>query len=520
LTVLLLSYAGMCNVPNFEVDAFTSGERYFPDLYDNTVVWWEGGNGGQFVWYDWLAEEEGVFPAASSQPLHSRIYKRFVVWSDEFSADPNIYLADLVPGDTNDVVSLWIDYPEDGDDITNGSVIVHGGTLSLASEITNVAWRLYTGDGEFLDNGVADGTEEWSFALELVPLDAGYDIYVSTTDELGYFNEEEISIFYDTTNELYTVAEVAAVSSQSVTVICDAPGAQINPDIYGQYVVWEDHRNTNSCIYLYDRLSEITTLLTNVPSNQIQPAIYGNTIVWVDYRNGNADIYAYDIASSTVFPLCTNDFDQLKPDVFGNIVVWEDYRNGNANVFALNMSNGVEFVVNESKWPQLVPRVSDSWIVWEDWRSEQGESDIYGYDLSSGTTKMIYSERWIRCPPRFSATELSGWTIRMNSGLSMLVFRWITLSSTMANHSRKLRGLNCPCKRHIPAITGWISKTISPAEVLIMTSSKQVLCGGYRKLTACEQLQLNLSIRTETQAAKLLTPLFLTKIHRAQRKLR
>jgi len=399
LTVLLLSYAGMCNVPNFEVDAFTSGERYFPDLYDNTVVWWEGGNGGQLVWYDWLAEEEGVFPAASSQPLHSRIYKRFVVWSDEFSADPNIYLADLVPGDTNDVVSLWIDYPEDGDDITNGSVIVHGGTLSLASEITNVAWRLYTGDGEFLDNGVADGTEEWSFALELVPLDAGYDIYVSTTDELGYFNEEEISIFYDTTNELYTVAEIAAVSSQSVTVICDAPGAQINPDIYGQYVVWEDHRNTNSCIYLYDRLSEVTTLLTNVPSNQIQPAIYGNTIVWVDYRNGNADIYAYDIASSTVFPLCTNDFDQLKPDVFGNIVVWEDYRNGNANVFALNMSNGVEFVVNESKWPQLVPRVSDSWIVWEDWRSEQGESDIYGYDLSSCTTKMIYSEEMDQMSP-------------------------------------------------------------------------------------------------------------------------
>ena len=399
LSIQLLSSSGMCNVPNFEVDASTSGERYFPDLYDNTVVWWEGGNGGQFVWYDWLAEEEGVFPATSSQPLHSRIYKRFVVWSDEFSADPNIYLADLVPGDTNDVVSLWIDYPEDGDDITNGSVIVRGGALSLASEIINIKWRLYTGDGEFLDNGTADGTKEWSFALDLEPLDAGYEIYINATDELGYFNEEELSLFYDTTNELYAAADEAVTFSPIVKVICDAPGAQINPDIYGQYVVWEDYRNTNSDIYLYNRMNENTIQITHDLSNQVQPVIYGNTIVWVDYRNGNADIYAYDITSGTISPLCTNDFNQLKSDIWGNIVVWEDYRDGNANIFAFNMTNNTEFIVNKSKWPQLVPRVSEKWIVWEDWRSEQGDANIYGYNFFSDTAKIIYSEELNQMAP-------------------------------------------------------------------------------------------------------------------------
>ena len=392
LTVLLISSAGMCNVPNFEVDASTSGERYFPDIYDNTVVWWEGGNGGQFVWYDWLDYDEGVFPAPSPQPLHCRIYKRFVVWSDEFNADPNIYIADLVPDDTNDIVSLWIDYPEDGEDITNGTVKVRGGALSLASEITNVAWQLYTGDGEFLDGGVADGTEEWSFHLELEPLDTGYEINVTATDGLDFFSEEEISLYYDPTNELFEVATSALASSPFVTVICDAPGAQVNPDIHGMYVVWEDHRDTYSSIYLYNRTNGIAIQLTNVPSNQIQPAIHGDTIVWVDYRNGNADIYAYNIVSGTISPLCTNEFDQLNPDVWDNIVVWEDYRNGSANVFAFNMTNSVEFVVNESRWSQFVPRVSDNWIVWEDWRSEQGDACIYGYDLSSGMTRIIYSE--------------------------------------------------------------------------------------------------------------------------------
>ena len=392
LTVLLISSNGMCNVPNFEVDASTSGERFFPDIYDNTVVWWEGGAGGRFVWYDWLDYDEGVFPASSSQPLHCRIYKRFVVWSDEFNADPNIYIADLVPDDTNDIVSLWISHPEDGEDITNGSVMVCGGALSLASEITNVEWQLYLWDGEFLDDGVADGTEKWSFPLELEPMDDGYDIIVKATDELGYFNEEEISLYYEPTNELFKVAAITPASSPSVTLICDAPGAQINPDIHGMYIVWEDHRNANSGIYLYNRTNGVAIQLTNLPSNQIQPAIHGDIIVWVDYRNGNADIYAYDISNGTTFPLCTNEFDQLKPDVFGNIVVWEDYRNGNANVFALNMSNNVEFIVDENRWAQLVPQVSDSWIVWEDWRSEQGDACIYGYDLSSGMTRTIYSE--------------------------------------------------------------------------------------------------------------------------------
>jgi len=392
LTALLFSSVGISNVPNFEVDASTSGERYFPDLYDNTVVWWEGGNGGQFVWYDWLAYEEGVLPAASIQPLHCRIYKRFVVWSDEFNADPNIYLADLLPDDSNDVVSLWIDYPEDGEDVTNGSVMVRGGSLSLASEIINVTWKLYTGDGEFLDEGIADGTEEWSFILQLVPLDAGYDVNISVTDRLGYYNEEEISLYYDSTNEVVEIGVSSLDFSSSAIVICDAPGVQINPDIYGQYVVWEDHRNTNSSIYLYNRTNGVVIQINNVQANQVQPVIHGDTIVWVDYRNGNADIYAYDIVNGTTIPLCTNEFDQLKPDLFGNIVAWEDYRNGNANVFAFNMSNNVEFIVDENRWAQLSPRVADSWIVWEDWRSEQGDACIYGYNLSSNTSRTIYSE--------------------------------------------------------------------------------------------------------------------------------
>jgi beta propeller repeat protein len=39
------------------------------------------------------------------------------------------------------------------------------------------------------------------------------------------------------------------------------------------------------------------TRITTNPSNSEHPAFYGNTIVWQDDRNGNWDIYIFDIST-------------------------------------------------------------------------------------------------------------------------------------------------------------------------------------------------------------------------------
>jgi beta propeller repeat protein len=83
------------------------------------------------------------------------------------------------------------------------------------------------------------------------------------------------------------------------------------PAIYGTTVVWIDNRNNLASPTLYDiymndvstgLISRITTPAANIlawpdtpPSGYttIGPAIYGNRIVWTDHRNGDKDIFLY-----------------------------------------------------------------------------------------------------------------------------------------------------------------------------------------------------------------------------------
>ena len=79
----------------------------------------------------------------------------------------------------------------------------------------------------------------------------------------------------------------------------------VNPQIFKNKIVWENDFRGNSDIYMYDLGNDgvygtdddsgeqqITTDLFT----QIQPFIFEDKIVWDDSRNGNSDIYMYELA--------------------------------------------------------------------------------------------------------------------------------------------------------------------------------------------------------------------------------
>ena len=68
------------------------------------------------------------------------------------------------------------------------------------------------------------------------------------------------------------------------------------PAIYGNKVVWQDYRNGNSQIYLYDITTGEEIRISPTNANQEYPAIYGNKVVWQDSRDG-FQIYLYDIST-------------------------------------------------------------------------------------------------------------------------------------------------------------------------------------------------------------------------------
>ncbi|HII80393.1 MAG TPA: cell surface protein, partial [Methanosarcina sp.] len=59
------------------------------------------------------------------------------------------------------------------------------------------------------------------------------------------------------------------------------------------------------------------------------PAIYEDRIVWQDNRNGNWDIYMYNLSTSTETQITTNQSNQWNPAIYGDRIVWGDDRNSN-----------------------------------------------------------------------------------------------------------------------------------------------------------------------------------------------
>ena len=98
--------------------------------------------------------------------------------------------------------------------------------------------------------------------------------------------------------------------------------------IYGDRIVWQDNRNGNFDIYMYNLSTSKETQITTNESIQWCPSIYGDRIVWTDMRNGNwdiADIYMYDLSTSKETQITTNKSDRAYPVIYGDKIVRNNF---------------------------------------------------------------------------------------------------------------------------------------------------------------------------------------------------
>ncbi len=181
---------------------------------------------------------------------------------------------------------------------------------------------------------------------------------------------------------------VSAVQSSSPTVtetrITTNPSNSWNPSIYGNKIVWEDDRNGNWDIYIYD-LSTHQEIHTTNKADQHSPDIYGNMVVWTDLRNGGSDIYLQDLSTKKQTRITTSG-SAYGPKIYGNRIIWEEFDDNPGVDYSLGI---YMYDISTKKKTQITssisacgPDIYGNNIVWQD-SHESYEGDIYVYDLST-----------------------------------------------------------------------------------------------------------------------------------------
>ena len=170
--------------------------------------------------------------------------------------------------------------------------------------------------------------------------------------------------------------------------ITSHPKGEYFPDIYENYIIWDDNRNGNFDIYMYDIRNGQEIMIINDPHPQYNGAIYGNYVVWNDFRKGedNGDIYMYNINTGSETPVCTAPGQQFHCDIFENTIVWIDERNDGAAIFKYDIETGKETpVITHLDYP-ITPKIWEDRIVWCD------NNDVYLHNITTNSTRQITSD--------------------------------------------------------------------------------------------------------------------------------
>jgi beta propeller repeat protein len=217
-----------------------------------------------------------------------------------------------------------------------------------------------------------------------------------------------------------------------------------HPDIYGNRIVWQDFRNGNYDIYMYDLSTSRETRITANESNQTYPAIYGDRIVWQDDHNGQYDICMYNISTSKETQISTSGRAQ-RPKIYGDRIMWMDYRIRNKGIYVYDLSTSKEARIISEGMSEYI-NMEGNLIVWDDLRYIS--PDIYMYDLSTSTETQITSNGESTFPNVYGNRIV--WQEWHNEDGNLTTNIWMYDLST----SKKTQITTNKSSQHSPAIYG------------------------------------------------------------------
>ncbi|MFH1207645.1 MAG: C1 family peptidase [Patescibacteria group bacterium] len=195
------------------------------------------------------------------------------------------------------------------------------------------------------------------------------------------------------------------------TIVTENYEDQRHPHIYGDTIVWQDHRNGNWDVFMYDIQSKTETQITDSEGNDEEPKIYQDKIVWVEHSAPRNKIFMHDLSDASTTLISANDYSAKKyPGVYGDKVIWQDKRNGNWDVFMYDISNSKETLLVGGANDSIQPAVNNDKLAYFE------NNSFYLRDIADNSTKVLFEKAspYMNTGPylsKYYAIFYSGWDI-------------------------------------------------------------------------------------------------------------
>ncbi len=363
----------------------------FTDLSQNAVAW------------NWDFDNNGISDSASQNPVYVYIV-------------PGTYIVNLTASngkETSSKTQIIIMQEATVPPVADFSSNVTGGQVPLSVRFMDISQNATSREWDFNNDGNFDSTERTPVYVYTYPGNHTVNLTVSNT-------KGTVSKSFPIT--VYPAQRLEGELILTESQITTNDSNQEYPAICGDRIVWQDSRDGNYTLYLYDiSTSSETPIVSGYP--QFDPVIYEDKIVWqsgniylynlstfskdqITNQSGrypaiydnkivweSSHIYMYDLLTLKETQITNNNNTSYQeyPAIFSNRIVWGDWRNRNWDIYMYDLSTQKELQITANESDQVRPAIYGDRIVWVD--SRNGYPNIYMYNLSSSRETRITSNK-------------------------------------------------------------------------------------------------------------------------------